>query len=583
MKSSFLSARVLLVGVAAIVAGGVALYALRSEPLVPEGAPTQEEMADALGATVMLHLYRGHVPDRSGDILVVPKPDHFLISEWDLRTLASENPFDKTTHAGPWDYLTRVPIVAFDPGLVPAGRESDEPVDIAALAPTYARLLGMDDFNSPACSLELIVECDRRGGIADPPRVIFTVVIDGGGWNVLERYPDAWPNIKALMDDGLVYRNATIGSAPATTGALHATFGTGFYPMDHGLPGNILRTPEGEIEDVYLDDSDPRYIEKPSVSELWDEQNDNDAIVGTISFEGWHLGMIGHGAQRDGGDRDLAAIWDRPGRKWTINEEFYELPSFLEKTDLNALRRYENQLDPRDGERDGKWFSETPLSLRRNKNERASSPAFARLTGDAVIDLLEKEPIGADDITDLIWIELKIPDSAGHAWNVIRPEVEDVLAETDAQVGRFRDTLDRVVGEGDYLFVLSADHGQQPLPEIDEGWRVMTSELERDIVTHFGPVVEAPSPADIYLDHEAMEERGITADDIARWLGDYTIEQNIPDGAPGKDLVPAERLDDRVFAAVISTDFFESLTFERIRSFGESDYAEGNYPADLGD
>jgi predicted AlkP superfamily pyrophosphatase or phosphodiesterase len=572
-----------LVGTIAVLVAAVAVYALRPEPLVPEDAPTQDEMADALGATVMLHLYRGHSPGRSGDLLVVPKPNHFLISEWDLRTLASDVPFEKTTHAGPWDYLTQVPIVAYGPDLVEQGRSSDDPVDIAALAPTYARILGMDGFRSPTCSLELIVACDKRGGIDDPPRVIFTVVIDGAGWNVLRRYPDAWPNIKALMEDGLVYRNATIGSAPATTGALHATFGTGFYPIDHGLPGNILRTPEGEIEDVYLDDADPRYLEKPTVSELWDEQNDNEPIVGTISFEGWHLGMIGHGAQRDGGDKDLAAIWDRPGRKWTINESFYALPASLEKTDLNALRRYENALDPRDGREDGKWFSETPLSLRRNKNERASSPAFARLMGDAAVDLLETESVGKDELTDLIWVELKIPDSAGHAWNLIRPEVEDVLKVTDAQIGRFRNTLDSTVGEGNYLFMLSADHGQQPLPDTDTGWRIMTSELERDIVTHFGPVVEAPSPADIYLDLDAMEEKGITTDDIARWLGDYTVGQNIPDGAPGRDLVPQARLDDRLFAAVLSTDFFESLTFERIRSFGESEYPEGNYPADFGD
>jgi len=582
MKNRLLSTRVLVAMGAALVVAAGAAYALRDGPLVPEDAPTQDEMADDLGTTVMMHLYRGHVPGRSGDLLVVPKPHHYLISEWDLRTLADEIPFDKTTHAGPWDYLTKVPIVAYGPG-VPRGATSDEPVDISALAPTYARILGMDDFESASCSLERIIACDSRGGIEDPPPLIFTVVIDGGGWNVLERFPDAVPNIQTLMDDGLVYTNATIGSAPSTTGALHATFGTGYYPLDHGMPGNILRTPEGEIEDVYLDDADPRFLQKPAVSELWDEANDNEAIVGTISYEGWHLGMIGKGAQRDGGDRDLAAIWDRPDRSWVINEEFYELPFFLEETDIETLTRYERALDPRDGKRDGKWFSENVRRLGRNRNAQAASPAFARFTGDAVVDLLATEPVGADDVTDLIWVELKAPDSAGHVWNLVRPEVKDVLEATDEQVGRFRRVLDATVGEGNYLFVLSADHGQQPLPDDLDGWRIMSSELERDIVTHFGPVVQARSPADFYLDHDAMAERGITADDIARWLGDYTLGQNIPEGSPGLDLVPEERLDDRILAAVISTDFFRSLTFERIRGFGESIYDEGNYPAKLRD
>lgn len=554
-----------------MVASIAAAFLLREEPLVPDDAPTQEDMASALGSQVMHHLFRGHVPDRSGDVVVVPKPNSFLISEWDLRTLASDQPFEKTTHAGPWDYLVKVPIVAYG-GSFEAGR-SDRPVDIAALAPTYARLLGLD-FDSQAPCLEEIVPCNFEFEL-DPPHVIFTVVIDGGGWNVLERYPDAWPHIKSLMDDGLVYTNATIGSAPATTGALHATFGTGFYPVEHGLPGNIMRTPEGEIEDVFLDNADPRYIEKPTVSELWDEANDNEAIVATVSFEGWHLGMIGHGAQRPGGDKDLAAIWDRPGRSWTINEDYYELPDFLADTDIDRLARYEDALDPRDGQRDGKWFSETPLSLRRNKNERAASPAFARLTGDAVVELLEKGGIGRDDIADLVWVEMKAPDSAGHAWNLVRPEVRDVLVETDAQIGRFRATLDRVVGKGRYLFVLSADHGQQPLPDLEDGWRVSTSELVRDIVVHFGDVVEAPSPFDIYLDRAALEREGITPADVARWLGTYTIAQNIPENAPGRDLVPAERMDDTIFAGVFSTDFLQSLDDADISSFGAGDFPEG--------
>lgn len=557
----------------ALVASIAAALLLRGEPLVPDDAPTQEDMASELGSQVMRHLFRGHVPDRSGDVVVVPKPNSFLISEWDLRTLASDQPFEKTTHAGPWDYLVRIPLVAYGRSF-PVSR-SEAPVDIAALAPTYANILGLQDFVSQGACLEEIASCDFVGRLTDPLRVIFTVVIDGGGWNVLERYPDAWPHIKSLMDDGLVYTNATIGSAPATTGALHATFGTGFYPVEHGLPGNIMRTPEGEIEDVFLDNADPRYIEKPTVSELWDEANDNEAIVATVSFEGWHLGMIGHGAQRPGGDKDLAAIWDRPGRSWTINEDYYELPDFLADTDIDRLARYEDALDPRDGQRDGKWFSETPLSLRRNKNERAASPAFARLTGDAVVELLEKGDIGRDDIADLVWVEMKAPDSAGHAWNLVRPEVRDVLVETDAQIGRFRATMDRVVGQGRYLFVLSADHGQQPLPDLEDGWRVSTSELVRDIVVHFGDVVEAPSPFDIYLDRAALEREGITPDDIARWLGTYTIAQNIPENAPGRDLVPAERMDDTIFAGVFSTDFLRSLSADDIASFGEGRYPEG--------
>ncbi|HWC13751.1 MAG TPA: alkaline phosphatase family protein [Actinomycetota bacterium] len=566
-----MSKRVLIVVAIAAVVAATAAYRLRPQDPVPPGAPTVEEMARSVGTPVMVNLVRGHVPDRSGDIMLVAKPHHFMISSWDLTTLGTDDVEIKTTHPGPWSYLTRVPLVARGMGL-DGGREVERAVDIAALAPTYARILGLDDFRSPGRCLEEVVPCRLRGGIDVPPKLIFTVVIDGGGWNVLDRYPEAWPNIRRLMDQGISYTEANIGSAPSTTGALHATFGTGWYPAQHGIPGNVLRDERGRIVDVFLNArTNLRYVEKPAVSELWDEHNDNDAIVATISYENWHLGMIGKGALRDGGDRDLAAVWARERQQWHINEKFYELPDHLDPTDLDRLARYEEELDGRDGQQDGLWFGNDVEEIVANKNERPSTPAYTRFVGDAVVELLRNEPIGRDEVADLVWVEVKPPDSAGHAWNVQNPEVEDVLKETDAQIGRFMNELDRTIGRDDYLFVLSADHGQQPLPDDLGGWRINTSELELDIVARFGDVVTQGTPADLYLDRDGLEREGVTAEDVARWIATYTLGENIPDDAPGRELVPDERLDDTIYAAAFPTGFLAAPSLD-IGDLGPGDY-----------
>jgi predicted AlkP superfamily pyrophosphatase or phosphodiesterase len=562
---------VLAVAIAALIVAGAAFYLLRRQDALPASALTQEEMAASVGAPVMLNLLRGHVPGRSGEIMLVPKPNNFMISEWDLRTLGSTTPELKTTHPGPWAYLSEVPIVVRGPG-VAEGAEVDRPVDITSIAPTYARLLGMDDFSSPSAPLD---EVDGTKQL----KAIVTVVIDGGGWNVLRRYPDAWPNIRRLMDEGVTYTGATIGSAPSTTGALHATFGTGFYPMQHGIPGNVLRDDNGDITDVfYGKDSDLHHLLEPTVSELWDERNDNNAIVGTVSIENWHLGMIGQGALRDGGDHDLAAFWDRERERWTVNPDYYEMPSELDPTDLDRLKVLEDQMDARDGAEGDGWFGHEVADVVANKNERPSTPAFTEFMGEGVTDLLTQEPIGADDVTDLIWIEMKMPDSAGHAWNVIDPEVEDVLKQTDVEIGRFIETLDSSLGRDNYLFTLSADHGQQPLPTGSEGWRINTSELERDIVTHFGAVVQDATPADLYLDPEGLAAEGVSAEDVALWIGAYTLGQNIPEGAPGANLVPKDRLDDTLYAAAFTADFLADPPFD-VEDLGPGDYGDdGRFP-----
>ena len=68
-----------------------------------------------------------------------------------------------------------------------------------------------------------------------------TFVIDGGGWNVLQHWPDSWPNLKRLMGRGANYRNAITGSFPAVTACAHATIGTGTFPNQHGITGHNIR------------------------------------------------------------------------------------------------------------------------------------------------------------------------------------------------------------------------------------------------------------------------------------------------------------------------------------------------------
>jgi hypothetical protein len=563
--------RVLAVIVAALAIAALAAYALRPQRGAPPDSPTQDEMAAGVGAQVMEHLRRGHVAGRSGEVMTVPKPHHYIIGEWDLTTLGTGEPFTTSSHPNPWAYTARVPLIFYGPGRVPAGKQIAEPVDISALAPTYADIVGLEEFEADGSALGEVA-----GEAQSPPRAIVTVVLDGGGWNVLQQHPGQWPTIQRLAAKGTSYVNATIGSAPSITGALHATMGTGDYPRNHGVPGNQMRGPDGRNTDVYQHNADPTYLESPAMSELWDEANANKPWVGTVSYEGWHLGMIGHGAQRSGGDEDVAVLWEAEDNSWWVNGDFYELPSYLETTDLERLERYEEELDARDGLEDGTWFGHTLDELQED-TVRPGTPAFVRFTGDAIVNILRREPIGDDELTDLFWIEMKMPDYAGHAWNMLRPEEGDVLFETDRQIARVVRTLDRSLGRDGYILGITADHGQQPLPETFGGWRINSRELERDVEERFGAdMVEKVTTVDLFMDMERVADSDIDLGDVARFLGSYTLGENIPDDAPGSDRVPEGRLDETLFAAAFSTDYLQGLSAEKAAGFGSGDYEEGN-------
>jgi predicted AlkP superfamily pyrophosphatase or phosphodiesterase len=569
-----LTKRVLVVALVALLAAIGAVYVLQPERGVPDDAPSEQTMADEIGAPIMQHVFNGYVDGRSGDIYLVPKPHSFLLGEWDYATLGTDTPTLSTSHPNPWSYLARVPMIFYGPGYVPAGQTVEREVDITALAPTYARILGLDDFTRPGAPLDEIGATAKRA-----PKVIFTLIVDGGGWNALQLHPESVRNLNALRDQGTTYVNATIGSAPSITGALHATFGTGDYPRGHGIPGNQMRSPDdpGKTVDTWLDDEDPRYLKLSTISDEWDEANGNKPVVGAVAYEGWHLGMLGHGAFEEAGDSDVGVVWDVDEESWSTNTEFYTLPDYLQPTDIARLESYEESLDPRDGVAEGTWFGHS-LEQLQQPTVRPGTPAFVRFTGDAAVSVFEREGFGRDALTDLMWVELKSPDYAGHAWNVTGAEQGDVLREADAQIGRFKRMLDEKVGRGNYLLAISADHGQQPLPDLHGGWRINNIELERDIERRFGDdVVMKVTPVDVYFDMDEVEEQDLSLDDVARFLGTYTIGDNVPEDAPGADRVPEGRLDEKLFAGAFTGDFIESLSAEDIEGFGASDYPEGSF------
>ncbi len=68
---------------------------------------------------------------------------------------------------------------------------------------------------------------------------------------------------------------------------------------------------------------------------------------------------------------------------------------------------------------------------------------------------------------------------------------------------------------------------------------------------------------------------GVTVEDIARFLGTYTIDDNMPDDDPDRDRVPEARLQETVFAGAFSTEYLAGLSDDDIEDFGAGEYPEG--------
>ncbi|MGH2547148.1 MAG: alkaline phosphatase family protein, partial [Actinomycetota bacterium] len=301
-------------------------------PGPPPGAPAVRDMATALGRDVVGSLARGYVPGRSGEILLVPEP-WTVVGRWGRAVRGADDP--RTSHATPWAYHQRVPIILYGPGYVRSGVRPDRPVDVTDISPTLGSVIGAD-FVAP--DGEVLGEALRPDRVPAPPRVAVIIALDGGGWNVLERWPEEWPVIRRLGLEGTTYPNATIGSAPPLTAPIHANMGTGAYPRTHGMPEIVGRLPDGSIDEMYLSEGDPSLLEAETLADRWDRQTGGRAWAGLIGFETWHLGMLGHGAQLEGADHDVAVLWRRDDLEFWVNEDFYALPEYLPGLEVLAER-----------------------------------------------------------------------------------------------------------------------------------------------------------------------------------------------------------------------------------------------------
>jgi Type I phosphodiesterase / nucleotide pyrophosphatase len=550
---------------ASAATGGAALGRTIRRVTRPDPRPVQEAMARDLGAEYMELVARAYHPVRSGDIQLLATPFNSANYPQESRSLVFRDP--RTSHASVWMYLERIPLVVYGASITPA--DSEERVTLANVAPTIADLVGFDGF------LDLGREGRPLPAISRPaeaPEVVVTFVIDGGGWNVLQRYPDAWPNLRRVMRDGANYRNALHGSFPAVTASAHATIGTGSFPRTHGITGHNLRDGR-RARKAYgeLGHANPGDILVPTLADLWSDATDDAAWIGEIGYQVWHLGMIGRGgSSRRGDERPVAVYWDElsdPQGWRSQNDELYRLPVVTPSLDTFEAHRAGYVPNP---------ARNSAFDPAKPKNLHCCSTPVIRYQGDLVEATIEHEQVGSPEAPGLLFVNYKAPDYTGHVYGMFDPMTGDALRDVDEQLGRLVAQLD-VLYPGRYVLIVTADHGQCPLPDESGGVRLDPIQLWDDLEREFGGglfgVVQNVVPSEVYLHADVLWDAGATREDVAAFLRDYPYRRNIGPYVP-RDAIEQELLDRQQFAAVFATTFLDTLAGRDLGEFGPGIFPE---------
>ena len=518
-----------------------------AEPVAIETAPAPKgnwrRAACDLPPEQLVRIARGYSPERSPDLSIVPRAPNFFGS------------FIANSHSGPWEYVQRVPIAFYGPGFIRA-RGEIQPARVATsadIAPTLAELLGMEwPSDRPSSALtDALLPAEERPA---PPRLIVTIVWDGGGRDVLDQWPGQWPNLKAMMQGGTSFGNAIVGSSPPVTPAVHATIGTGTWPRDHGIVDIPLRI-DGDVVGSWTGDN-PQHLETETLADIYDRQQGNASEVAMVGASEWHLGLMGHGAYLEGGDHDFAVMKSQEGTNVT-NDDFYAMPDYL--NDLDGFEEIVQQVDREDGQADDRWLDNEILD---DPHLVQESPASTLYQTRVIKELLTKESFGQDEVPDLLFTNYKQIDLVGHTYNMLEPEMREALRYTDQELGELIEFLDEWVGKEQWVIALTADHGSTPDAEAMNAWPISTSQIVADLSEHFGlpaeEIVDDTRVTGFWLNRDGLEAAGIAPEEVADYMLDMRIEDNaadVDDLPPGYD----KRLDEHIFSAVWPAEHTEEI------------------------
>jgi predicted AlkP superfamily pyrophosphatase or phosphodiesterase len=463
-----------------------------------------------------------------------------------------------TTHASSWDYDTDIKFVLYGPGFVKEGVRLDK-TTLQNVAPTYARLIGT---NAPKGSMgramvEALVPTSKK------PKVILTIVMDGGGRSLYDAWPDAWPAIKSLAARGVEYTDAKVTQLETATAVSHVAIGTGGYPLTTRIVGNEIYDPAKKQVTQSFPDYSPEFIMAPTLADEYGVSGGHKPVVIGTSFQDRAaMGMVGHGAAHHAGNKNHIVVLYAQPKKPAWKEEFPggdQEHRLMTNIDLYTFPTYLRGRSPMPYVKEltggsGIWMGH---KIDDSSNVRFT-PAYVEFECDNMLMMMEREPIDRDDVTALVYMSMKPTDYAAHRWGLESLEAREALRAQDACVGKLIQKLNARVGEGNYVVTITADHGMMPLPETTGGHRLSLRTLLEMIDKKFGKISLGGGFINLWFDQVKMKELGITNQDIAAYLRSLTA---------GDYYGPREKWPSYLTYRPGERLFFNAYTFEQVEAF----------------
>jgi predicted AlkP superfamily pyrophosphatase or phosphodiesterase len=431
---------------------------------------------------------------------------------------------------------------------------------------------------------------------ADNPKLVVGIVVDQLRYDYIPLYWDKFEEdgIKRLVEQGFSFNNNHFNYFPTYTGPGHASVYTGATPSVNGIVGNawydrnidrsMYVVSDSTVSPIGTDSDagkmSPRNLLSTTVTdELKSASPESKVIAVSIKDRGavlpaghlgdaayWYEGETGNFVSsswyaselpewlRDFNDRELAK--DFASRTW---ETLLPMDQYTESSADN--RPYEGTFENEDA-------PVFPHNLGANRGDEygiiSSTPFGNTLIAELAKSAIEGEDLGSGDVTDFLSVSFSSTDYVGHMYGPHSVELQDTYLRLDRNIAGLLDYLDQQVGKGNYLVMLTSDHGVVDVPQelIDKNLPggyfdsdKAVDELEEFLKTEFGNEewVEDYTNQQVYLDRNLVDENGLSLRVVQQKAADFLLQ----------------------FEGVKSTNTAYNYQYERYNSGQEAMYQRG--------
>lgn len=433
------------------------------------------------------------------------------------------------------------------------------------------------------------------------PRLVVLCAIDQlASWVLNQGLPHCAEDggFKRLLRQGTWFANCAFLHGCSETGPGHATLGTGAPASVHGIVKNQWWDPDSKAEQYCCGDA------KAEALPEWPEGKGRSAVRLLVPTLGdcmkAHLGAAAKVVSVSWKDRsailmagasaDVAAWVETKTGQLVTNQAYCKqapawMVAFAKQKLLDSWfgwnwercagePAYAGLVDDRPYEYvhgNGSNQHTLPQKVTGGKDAPETayytqawfSPLGNELVLHATLAAVDGAELGRDGVPDLLCVSFSSLDLVGHGYGPDSVEARDCLLRLDRQLAQLLQALDQKVGEGRYLFLLSADHGVGVPPEaaraagIDARRGLLQSiakaEAEKALVAKFGErpekaryVVHASEMA-LFFDRASIEKQlgdsgfakagRIAAEAAGRSLGIMTafVTSDLVQNGPGED------------------------------------------------